>query len=180
MNRPKNPHFWETVSSQLADDDFRRYYRMNKSTFTSLKQFLNPPKRVYQGGRVQLDSAKAVGMTLCYLGTRLPYKLLAGFFGVSEEAFIRSTDDIMELLCEQVNTVIKWPAKDEYEGIASEFDKKRRRRFPNIIGAIDGCHIRISPRKSECNAYYNFKRFHSIHLQAVCTADRKFTDIFVG
>ena len=54
------------------------------------------------------------------------------------------------------------------------------RKFPNIIGAIDGCHIRIAPRKSEKVAYYNFKHYHSVHLQAVCSFDRKFTDIFVG
>ena len=54
------------------------------------------------------------------------------------------------------------------------------RPFPNVIGAVDGCHIRISPNDDERNAYYNFKRYHSIHLQAICTHDRKFTDIFVG
>ena len=54
------------------------------------------------------------------------------------------------------------------------------RKFPNIIGAIDGCHIRISPKHEERIAYYNFKHYHSVHLQAVCIADRRFTDIFVG
>ena len=54
------------------------------------------------------------------------------------------------------------------------------RQFPNVIGAVDGCHIRISPNDDERTAYFNFKRYHSIHLQAVCSFDRKFTDIFVG
>ena len=49
-----------------------------------------------------------------------------------------------------------------------------------MIGTLDGCHIRISPNEDEKIAYYNFKCFHSIHLQAVCTYDRKFTDIFIG
>ena len=30
------------------------------------------------------------------------------------------------------------------------------RCFPNMIGCVDGCHIRISPLKSEHGAYYNF------------------------
>ena len=54
------------------------------------------------------------------------------------------------------------------------------RQFPNVIGAVDGCHIRISPNDDERNAYFNFKHYHSIHLQAVSSYDRKFTDIFVG
>ena len=180
LNRPKNPHFWEDVSSELQDDDFRRYYRMNKATFLSLTQFLNPARRTYRGGREQIEKSKSVAMTLCYLGTRLPYKLLAGFFGVSEEAFIRSTDYIMEILERKVKLVIKWPSKDEYEQVANDFNKKKKKAFPNVVGALDGCHIKIAPKKSELNAYHNFKRFHSIHLQAVCVSDRKFTDIFVG
>ena len=180
LNRRKNRYFWEDVCPDLGDDDFRRYFRMNKTTFESLRLFLNPVTRSYRGGRVQIEPAKAVAMTLCYLGTRIPYKLLAGFFGVSEEAFIRSTDYIMELLGEKIGMVIKWPSKDEYAQVAADFNSKEKRQFPNIIGAIDGCHIRISPKKIERNAYHNFKRFHSIHLQAICTSDRKFTDIFVG
>ena len=119
-------------------------------------------------------------MTLCYLGTRLPFKQLSTIFGVSEECFILTMDQIMTVLNEKSKQLIKWPAKDEYPGIAAEFDKSHKHKFPNIIGAIDGCHVRIQPRNSERTPYYNFKKFHSIHLQAVCTADRKFTDIFIG
>ena len=164
----------------MEDDDFRRYFRMNKDTFRSLVIFLRPARRLYQGGCEQVGQAKSVAMTLCYLGTRLPFKQLSTIFGVSEECFIRTTDQIMTVMNEKSKQLIKWPAKDEYPGIAAEFDKSHKRKFPNIIGAIDGCHVRIQLRNSERTPYYNFKKFHSIHLQAVCTADRKFTDIFVG
>ena len=33
---------------------------------------------------------------------------------------------------------------------------------------------------NEAQAYYNYKNFHSIQLQAVCLYDRKLLDIFVG
>ena len=114
------------------------------------------------------------------MGTRLPFKQLASIFGISEECFICTTDQIMTILNEKSKQLIKWPAKEECPDIAAEFDKSCKRKFPNIIGAIDGCHVRIQPKNSERTPYYNFKKFHSIHLQAVCTADRKFTDIFVG
>ena len=85
----------------------------------------------------------------------------------------------MELLNEKSKLVIKWPKKEDYRAIADEFNHKVRRQFPNIIGAIDGCHIRISHSKDEAQAYYNYKNFHSIQLQAACLHDRKFTDTFV-
>lgn len=46
-----------------------------------------------------------------------------------------------------------------------------------MIGAIYGCHVRISiPSESE-ESYYNRKKFHSIILQGTCNADM---DVFAG
>ena len=153
---------------------------MDRATLAALKSFLNPKTRTYQGGRVQVSAHKMVGMTMFFLGSNLPYFSLAGIFGLSEECFIRCTDYIMRLLNDKCKDIIKWPQKEDYRSIADNFDRKEKRRFPNIIGAIDGCHIRISPSTKEIQGYRNFKQFHSIHLQAVCLSDRKFTDIFVG
>ena len=167
-------------STQIADDDFRHYYRMDRATFEALKTFLNPAVHTYQGGREQVSPHKMVGMTLFFLGSKLPYFQLSGIFGVSSECFIQSMNYINKLLNEKCPDVIKWPRKKDYKQSAESFNESGRRQFPNVIGAIDRCHIRISPKKSEIQSYRNFKQFHSIHLQAVCLADCKFTDIFVG
>ena len=153
---------------------------MDRATFEALKMFLNPTVQTYQGGREQVTPHKILGMTLFFLGSRLPYFQLSRIFGVSSECFIRSTNYIMDLLNQKCPEVIKWPHKDDYQAIVERFNEAPRRKFPNVIGAIDGCHIRISPKKCEIQSYRNFKQFHSIHLQAACLYDQKFTDIFVG
>ena len=84
----KGPDFWEKYSLQLPDDDFRQYYHMDRSTLRSLTTFLNPVTCVYQGGGVQVHPHKAVGMTLFFLGSQLPYWQSAGIFGLSEECYI--------------------------------------------------------------------------------------------
>ena len=180
IERLKPKDFWEVYSTEIGDDDFRRYYRMDRGTFEALKSFLNPKLRTYQGGREQVSAHKMLGMTLFFLGSRLPYFHLAGIFGVSNECFIRSTNYIIDILNQKCGDIIKWPRKEDYKEISQKFNESPKRKFPNVIGAIDGCHIHISPNKSEIQTYRNFKQFHSIHLQAVCLADRKFTDIFVG
>ena len=121
--------FWEEYSHNLEDDEFRRYYRMEKNTFRALTAFLNPQIRRYQGGRKQVSTFKMVGMTLCYLGCNLPYWQLSGVFGVSEECFIRITDYIMELLMSKSGEIIKWPKKEDYNRIASQFNRKRKCSF---------------------------------------------------
>ena len=172
--------FWEEYSLELEDDEFRRYYRMDKCTFRALTSFLDPRKRNYQGGRIQVRPHKMVAMTLFFLGSKMPFWQLSGLFGISEECFIRITEYVMDLLVGKIGDIIKWPSKDEYPHISDQFNRTGRKQFPNVIGAIDGCHIRISANEDEKQAYRNYKRYHSIHLQAVCTYDRKFIDVFVG
>lgn len=52
-----------------------------------------------------------------------------------------------------------------------------RPRFPNVIGCIDGTHVRIVAPSTDENAYVNRKGFHSINVQAVCDHDGRFTNI---
>ena len=79
---------------------------MDWATFEALKTFLNPTIRTYQGGREQVVPNKMLGMTLFFLGSKLPYFQLAGIFGVSTECFIYSTNYIIQLLNDKCPEVI--------------------------------------------------------------------------
>ena len=129
---------------------------------------------------MQVRPHKMVAMTLFFLGSKLPFWQLSRLFGLSEECFIRITDYVMDLLVRKVAEIIKWPSKEDYGRISAQFNRNGKKPFPNVIGAIDGCHIRISPNDNEKQAYRNYKRYHSIHLQAVYSYAHKFIDVFVG
>ena len=133
LQRAKLQDFWEEYSMDLEDDNFRRYYHMDKSTFRALTDYLNPKIRKYQGGRKQVLPHKMVGMTLCYLGCQMPYWQLSGFFGISEECFIHVTNYVMKLLKAKSSEIIKWPAKEDYQFVAAQFNKKRKRFSKEII-----------------------------------------------
>ena len=117
--------FWEDTAPSLEDDEFRRYFRMNKEMHKSLFLFLKPKKRTYQGGREEVSGNKAVAMTVAFLGCQLPFKQLSGFFRVSEQCLIQATDYIMKLLCDKSSSVIKWPDKEDYPAIAAAFNNKQ-------------------------------------------------------
>ena len=89
--------------------------------------FLKPKRRVYQGGREEILPSKCVAITLAFLGSQLPYKQLAGFFGISEACLIKVTEYVMKLLNEKCSSVIKWPEKNDFPAIAAEFNNKRWR-----------------------------------------------------
>ena len=41
-------------------------------------------------------------------------------------------------------------------------------------------HLRVQVKKDERVPYYNYLKWHSIHLQGICDANKAFTDVFVG
>lgn len=48
---------------------------------------------------------------------------LSYLFGVNEETFIRSVDDVMDALIEVIHLIVRWPRPGELPAIAAEFDK---------------------------------------------------------
>ncbi|VEN62190.1 unnamed protein product [Callosobruchus maculatus] len=74
-------------------------------------------------------------------------------------------------------SIIKWPDQAGKNIIEQNF---REKGFPGIIGAIDGCHIKIDKPSNDPDSYINRKGFYSIQMHAVCDHRRKIIDLFVG
>lgn len=49
-----------------------------------------------------------------------------------------------------------------------------------VVGAVDGCHIKIDAPKYSPSSYINRKGFHSIVLQGICNEKMEFIDVYVG
>ena len=127
IKRNKIRAFWEDVTPDMADDEFRRFFHINKETLHSLTTFLNPARRSYRGGREQICPTKMVAVAVCFLGCQTPYKQLSNLFGMTESCFIRVTEYILELLTGKSQQIIKWPSKKNYVAISNEFNKRRIR-----------------------------------------------------
>lgn len=52
-------------------------------------------------------------------------------------------------------------------------------QFPNCLGAVDGKHIRII-KPAQSGSYYNYIKYFSIILMAVCDSNYMFTFVDVG
>ncbi|KZS08263.1 F14D2.9-like protein, partial [Daphnia magna] len=50
--------------------------------------------------------------------------------------------------------------------------------FRGIIGAIDGCHIKIARPWVDEKIYVNRKNFHSINVQAICDANGRALSVY--
>lgn len=75
-------------------------------------------------------------------------------------------------------SAIPKPTQNQFSLISEEFHKKWN--FPNVIGCLDGKHIRIRCPNRTGSLYYNYKDFFSIVLLALVDANNKFIAIDVG
>lgn len=70
------------------------------------------------------------------------------------------------------------PTVESMQEVAKNYYSKCN--FPNVIGAIDGKHIRIKCPDNSGSDFYNYKQFFSIVLQAVADSDLRFIAAEVG
>lgn len=95
-------------------------------------------------------------------------QVIGDTFGVDIATVSRVITRVTDALFHLKDDYIKFPTSDEARNVAKR-GFYAQRRFPGVIGCIDGTHIRIiSPPKAEEVAYVNRKRYHSINVQATC------------
>ena len=82
------------------------------------------------------------------------------------------------LWSELVDTHMPHPTEEDLRKIANDF--YRLWQFPHCIGALDGKHCEIKCPANSGSAYYNYKEYFSVVLQAVADANKKFIVIEVG
>lgn len=70
------------------------------------------------------------------------------------------------------------PGEDGWRQISENF--YRRWNLPNCCAAVDGKHVAIQCPRNGGSLYYNYKKFHSINLMAMCDSDYKFVAVDVG
>lgn len=68
--------------------------------------------------------------------------------------------------------------KEKWEEVIQGFEN--RVNFPNCIGAIDGKHVRLIQPSGTGSMYYNYKKFFSTVLLAMCDTNYSFTYVDIG
>lgn len=59
-----------------------------------------------------------------------------------------------------------------------EFEKMWN--FPNVVGAIDGKHVRIKCPPNSTSVFFNYKDFFSVVLLAIVGASYRFIGVDIG
>lgn len=73
---------------------------------------------------------------------------------------------------------LKQKSTTELLHISMEFEKLWN--FPNVVGAIDGKHVRIKCPPNSTSVFFNYKDFFSVVLLAIVDASYRFIGVDVG
>ncbi|XP_034945557.1 putative nuclease HARBI1 [Chelonus insularis] len=172
-------NFVENTVRQYNEKQFRKHFRLRRSTLYQLIErfeqtnfFQNLPI----GG---ITHERALLMTVWYLANIETFREISNLFDFAPSDSHRVLLCSLDFLISLSEEYIRWPetAADKIE-VSRKFSDLQN--ITQIIGAIDGCHVRIRRPVHHQEDYYNRKRYHSIILQAVANSDKVFTDVYIG
>ncbi|XP_034945948.1 protein ANTAGONIST OF LIKE HETEROCHROMATIN PROTEIN 1-like [Chelonus insularis] len=106
------------------------------------------------------------------------YRSVCDRFDVGKGTAWRTVWKFVSALYKYLPTFITWPTQAEAARTAAYIEN--RYRFPGVIGAVDGMHVKIcKPQINACN-YINRKGQYSIQTQVTCDHTLKFTHVYSG
>ena len=168
--------------AMLFDSDlFFRLFRMTPSKFEELLGFCAPRITRKKARREAIGPGERLSVTLRYLVTGDAFSTIAASYRLSCTSVGRIVKETCSVIWDVLSsegfiTVPKNPS--EWKKIAQDFES--RWNFPNCVGAIDGKHVAIQCPPRGGSMFFNYKKFHSIVLMAVCNAKYEFTMVDIG
>ena len=180
-NKPRSNNWWDLIVERtFSDEDWKKNFRMGKSTFSFLCEKLSPfISKEDTHLRQAIPVRKRVGVALWRLATNSDYRTIGHLFGISDASVCHITEEFCSsVVNNMLEDYIKIPVGEELDKVIAEF--KHKWGFPQCVGAIDGSHIPVKAPVEFHADYYNRKGWYSIIPQGVVDSSYRFIDINVG
>jgi hypothetical protein len=182
LNRSISQYWFNEICLNMQDFEFKRHFRLTRSTFEWLCCEIIPflRREITGSGIVGLAWEQKIGASLWFLATGECFRSIGDRFGMGESTFSYALRDFINIIITNflAEKIAFLNTEVEVNEITSGF--RTIGRIPNIIGAIDGSHIPIKVSHLFPVDYFNRKGFYSIVLQAVVDHNKKFLDICSG
>ncbi|XP_054899848.1 uncharacterized protein LOC129368763 [Poeciliopsis prolifica] len=165
--QPRPSTWWEAVSSSWDEVDWKKNFRMTKTSFLHLCDILRPRlTRQHTNFRSPLHVELRVAICLWRLATNLEYRVISHLFGIGISTACCVTQQVVTAInVEMKSLYIKTPSEAELMVIVQGF--RDQWALPQVAGAIDGTHISIMAPDENPVDYYNRKNAYSVILQGV-------------
>ncbi|XP_018311308.1 putative nuclease HARBI1 isoform X2 [Mycetomoellerius zeteki] len=165
-------NYVDTVK-EYSDVEFKRHFRISRVVFTYLLNLIRPNlERPAGSGRCPISPNLQLLVTLWTMATPDSYRSVCDRFNIGRATAWRAHRKVCAAIYSLADKFIKWPSVEEAQ--QTWMDVQYKHKFPKVLGAINGTHIRIQKPKEHAENYLNRNGHYSIHLQAVCDSTLKF------
>ncbi|CAC5385229.1 HARBI1 [Mytilus coruscus] len=171
----KEKHFRlkDDLTLNLSNEELRERYRFGREGIMFISNLVSNDISRKTKRNHALTVPQMVMVTMRFLATGSFLQVVEDTIGLHKGTVSCIVSDVLTSLCNKRDEFIKWPRNvDETRG-----DFYRLSGLPNILGAIDGTHVRIQAPSEDEPSFVNRKGVHSVNVQAVCDARGNFTDI---
>ncbi|XP_068738749.1 uncharacterized protein [Montipora capricornis] len=180
-SKSRSQSFWEETCQGWSDNDWVENFRMSKDSFEYLCAELSPHiAKQNTNFRKAIAVRHRVAITLYWLADSARYRTIGNLFGVGKSTVCT----IVKHVCEVVAGIllpryIFFPQNQQE--VQDQIDGFRDcAGFPQVVAALDGCHVPIIAPLQSPEDYVNRKGFHAVTLQGLVDSNYRFVDIFVG
>ena len=160
---------------------FFKYFRMSPTKYEELLQLVGPYITKSSQKREAIGPSERLSVALRYLTTGDAQLTIAQSFRISPTSVGRIIDETCAVIWDVLlhHEFIKPPqTEEEWREIAHSFEEKWN--FHHCIGALDGKHINMQAPANSGSLFFNYKKFFSIVLMAICNANYEFILLDIG
>ncbi|KAJ3655867.1 hypothetical protein Zmor_014976 [Zophobas morio] len=172
-------NYVERTVPNLTAREFQQHFRITIDAYEHLIQMVGPLlKRKNYKGRFTINVEKQLLAVIWLLATPDSYRSVGERFDLGKSSLSVCFMRVIKILCSLTQRIITWPTGHKLTEVKEKF--RQMAGLPNVIGAIDGTYICIKAPHEDPESYITRKSHYAITLQAICDANLKFTDVFVG
>ena len=150
----------------LSDKEMISRYRFSNAGVNYLEDLLGeqlarPTKRGHA-----IPVRTQILMSLRFLASGSFLEVIGDTFGYNKGTVSRVLNSFIDAVLDHTQDYINWPTNDDNSVVKSGFQELGG--FQNVIGCIDGTHVRLQAPSVDEPSFVNRKGYHSINCQAVC------------
>ena len=151
-----------------TDTELYERYRFQRDSVQYISDLVVDDLPAYENGCGRpVEPIVQVGCFLRYVASNCFQQVLGDTFNISQSTVNRSIWNVCDALLLHLNEFIKWPNGNEVNNHKRHFLSKFG--LPNVIGALDGTHIRITEPSLDGNSFINLKFYPSINVMGYVT-----------
>lgn len=159
------------------EEEFKSRFRLSKNSVRFVLNLIENRIRPLTDRNKSICAMNQLLIALRFYACGSFQIVIGDHFGVTKATVSRIVHKVSDAVARLSRVFIKMPRslREKRETCADFFNLAR---FPNVIGVIDGSHIRLqSPGGNAAETFRNRKGYFSLNIQCVCNARLQINDV---